>query len=81
MLWTQSKKFREWLNHESEIDMVILTESSHKNLENILTLFYSGKLLLKANEVYILTPQYTSHKQSYLVLDWRFFQHIELLGN
>ena len=52
MLWTQSKKFREWLNHEPEIDMIILTESSHENLENILKLFYSGRLLLKANEVH-----------------------------
>ena len=55
MLWTQSKKFREWLNHEPEIDMIILTESSHENLENILKLFYSGRLLLKANEVHYIT--------------------------
>ena len=51
MLYTQSKFFREWLQQDLDADMIILTDALCDNIEKVLSVLYSGKVLLSTFEV------------------------------
>ena len=51
VLYAQSKLFRGWLQQDLDADMIILTDVLCDNIEKVLSVLYSGKVLLSTSEV------------------------------
>lgn len=61
VLYTQSRLFREWLQQNPEADMIILTDVLSDNIEKVLSVLYSGKVLVSTLEVNVNVCNFSNY--------------------